>query len=59
MIFPIQLLIYCNDNNIFWGGGRAGQAGHFGLEASTHKYLWIEPCLGQTDSFKVRSLRQK
>ena len=25
MIFPILLLIFCNDNNIFWG-----KAGHFG-----------------------------
>jgi len=25
MIFPVQLLIYCNDNNIF-----GGETGHFG-----------------------------
>ena len=24
MIFPVQLLMYCNDNNIFWG-----ETGHF------------------------------
>ena len=25
MIFPVQLLMYCNDNNIFfWGGGELG-----------------------------------
>ena len=27
MIFPVQLLMYCNDNNIFFGGG--GGTGHF------------------------------
>ena len=34
MMFPIQLLIHCNDNNIFFGGAGEG-AGHFGGEAST------------------------
>ena len=24
MIFPVQLLMYCNDNNIFLGGGELG-----------------------------------
>ena len=32
MIFPIYLIIYCNDNNIIWGGG---EAGHFEGEASS------------------------
>ena len=27
MIFPVQLLMYCNDNNIFWEGG--GELGNF------------------------------
>ena len=30
MIFPVELPIYRNNNNIFWG-----EAGHFGGEAST------------------------
>ena len=29
MIFPTYLLIYCNDNNIFLGGG-VEEAGHLG-----------------------------
>ena len=35
MIFPVLLLIYCNDNNIFGEGGGGGGAGHFREVAST------------------------
>ena len=50
MIFPIYLLIYCNDNNIFFLGGGGGweaepflggEAGHFffrGGKLLPHKY---------------------
>ena len=33
MIFPIQLLIYCNDNNIFGGGG-GGKLGILGDDST-------------------------